>query len=410
MKKWTYEKILSAVLVVLVILFFYSNTIDNYTKAKVKVAKASEQTLSFDLKATGMIKEKRLKNLFADEERQVEKILVEEGDYVHSDDPLVEFARKDLEEDKVREGLELQKIEAQIKKLEKEKNTLLEEERLQTQLSDLQLAKKKEALTQAEALIKSGIEPADSKTAIQAEIDELVLQKALKALDYKKSLDDIAGAIKLLKVEQSLNQEQLTRIQEDMDTDNRVTADGDYIVRHIQVEEGEWVSKHQAFMELGDINTLTCSVGVKESEGKWFQEGDEVVLIFDDQTSITRLIHKVTYDAYEEMYDIAIGLEKEDQDYLDKKCTIKGTKESTYYEHIIASEAIGEDVQGTFIYRVNEVLTSINNDFILEKVYVDVLAQNGIYVAIEGDITNEDVVVLRSDRPISEGESVVIDE
>ncbi|MDY3368952.1 MAG: hypothetical protein SOX52_12800, partial [Zhenhengia yiwuensis] len=86
--------------------------------------------------------------------------------------------------------------------------------------------------------------------------------------------------------------------------------------------------------------------------------------------------------------------------------TLKVTKESDKYRYILPIEALKEDNGSQYILVAKQQTTTLGEQILAERVDVMVRDKNQSSVAVEGPLSVEDRVIIRSNKPILAGDRV----
>lgn len=94
----------------------------------------------------------------------------------------------------------------------------------------------------------------------------------------------------------------------------------------------------------------------------------------------------------------------------DEQVTVKAAQSNKDYDNVIASSAVNEDNTGSFVYVIVGSSSPLGDKYTVKRVTVTVEATNGTLSAISGDgLTNAQIVV-RSEKPLEDGDRVRLED
>ena len=96
--------------------------------------------------------------------------------------------------------------------------------------------------------------------------------------------------------------------------------------------------------------------------------------------------------------------------YPGESITVVADRANSDYDRIIASSAINEDNSGTFVYQIKEEKSPLGDKYTVKRVDVTVDATDGALSAISGNNLTNDMIVIRSEKPLKDGERVRLED
>ena len=91
-------------------------------------------------------------------------------------------------------------------------------------------------------------------------------------------------------------------------------------------------------------------------------------------------------------------------------CTIERQKLGERSYHCITLDAVHKDARdNTFVYLVKEKHSILGNELVCTMRYIDILAKDDAYAALntgDSSLTESDLVILHSDRELSQGSKI----
>ncbi len=83
---------------------------------------------------------------------------------------------------------------------------------------------------------------------------------------------------------------------------------------------------------------------------------------------------------------------------------------SQNYDCVVASASVMEDSGGKFVYIVRAKSTPLGNRYYAQRVNVRVLASDGLHTAVEGELSPSDFVISTSEKPLTNGMQIRMEE
>lgn len=417
-------------LIIIMVLTFFSKTIANIMLPSVKVCIPIKSDLSKKITCEGEILFKEITSILSPIPTKVLEMYVKEGDSIKKGQSIclldttdvkreIELKEIELEKSRLtREGL-AQKLVTIGKKINKEKNTLKEKE-LDSQEPDdqysLAIENKKRIVEVNEALYKEGLISENELIGAKIELADLEKERQSvvdtienKIEELEEDRDNVQREIALTALELKEIQLNLDQLIEGMVS--VIVASQSGIVMGNGVGEGtivqdEGVSKGQVLIKIGVIKEGFQIKVTTDQNIDFIKVGDDVDLKIGDKGGIKGVIENIV--GKKSVQDIYIGV-KESEIEVSELAKVTFKDEGLSYDNVIPSEALYKTDGGYYVYTVEIVDDALGNAYSVKKTNVYVEDYNDTLVAIEQGVNALDWVIIASQKSIKEGVRVKIE-
>lgn len=96
--------------------------------------------------------------------------------------------------------------------------------------------------------------------------------------------------------------------------------------------------------------------------------------------------------------------------YPGESITVIADRANSDYDHVISSSAINEDNSGTFVYVIESSSGPLGDKYTVRRVDVTVEATDGSMSAISSDKLGDNMIVIRSEEPLHDGDRVRLED
>ena len=363
---------------VMLLLTFLSNTINNFSLPVVEYESPGGGMLIEQISSSGVVTAKRTQSIAPDISRLVDEVRVKVGDRVSKGQILVILNRIDLEaqlaQDRIRYEqlkLSLTKIENQLKNEEKDLDTM-------------------------RAVYAVGGETRVNLEQAEAELANL-------QSDLGKAEDDIRL--------QELN---IAELRNDLGVGSTLIAPFDGIVTELNYDPGARTSPSLAVVTIAAFDggfVFTAAIDV-ESAG-YLVAGDPATVNLgglDGQKLQGRITEiRDTQGQVGVKKDILIDLPGEGlRGGESGDLTIE--KNIGNYEMLVSNSAIGDGDDGKFVYVLNEKRGPLGNEYYVWQVTLAIGESDNLKTAGLSGLQTGDKVIIGSDKQISDGSRVMVNQ
>ena len=177
-------------------------------------------------------------------------------------------------------------------------------------------------------------------------------------------------------------------------------------VTSVDAAPGEVISSDKPALTLGAKSAgLVLNVEVSKDEAEIIQVGDfATVEIGDDEISCA--IESVAVSLNDpNRYAVELRI-PQGHGAAGLRATMRYEKRTSNYDLIIPLRALRQDSNGSFVFLIERQEGSLGSNTYVRRVDVHVLEKDATRAALQGGVSQRDVLALRSDRDINDGDRV----
>jgi HlyD family secretion protein len=428
LKKKAIGKVILVFFIVMLLLTFFSNTINNFMLPKISVKNPTEGTLLKKITADGIIYAKDITDVYmdSDENCKVQEVKVEVGDRIKKGDELVlaeEVNGEATEKQKRIDALTYEKMELIYQDMLKDYNTGVNQMGLK---AELDISRK--SCEQAERKWKNTKELYDSGVETLENYKSTEMNYEIAQKKYESSEEGLVTAKKrelsnLKKYEIDLKMQQEKMKQNEASITIYAPIGG--VVKEVYVSNGAWINRTTKLITITNENSaFEFSVDIDIDSADLIKPGDkvsikvialgkeilrgEVVRIGESKKlkGVKKEVAAKLYDDnnYEEgkLYHKISGGER-GQIYIDKNTLM--------YPYLVPNTAVvpGISEEEGYIRLVRERNGFLGKESYIEVKEVKIVDSDNNETAIDGGITSEDEIVIKTDKPLKEKGRVLVE-
>lgn len=327
--------------------------------------------------------------------------------------------KEDLEE-------EIKKAELEIVRAKEDKEKILESgkesiERKRKKIKKLE--EEKEKIERDLEKIKNNLynyQPDLEETKEMIEEKEKALNDI--ELQIKNMKKNISNQEKAQDKNKKINQIELQRVQLDMEEKKKAIKDASDLLNYdgqvyspmngkvllISFDKESTITSQDKLML--SVKGFLLSASVLEEELKYFDEGDKLKIIIDEKNQLEVVIEEIKKPENNKQVFImnipeTFKAVKEGDEY-----EFTGEKQSVSYRQCISLGALKEDTKGSYVLIIQTKEGVLGKEEIAVRRNVTIIEQDYEKAAIESDLSNEDKVIVGSNKNISIGDRVRVEE
>lgn len=308
-------------------------------------------------------------------------------------------AEESLQKAKERiQKLENGEIDDELFKQEEEKvkvarNQVKEQERL---LEDT-IVSREDAIADLDRKIEDA-----KKDLVKAESEEENL-----ALNKEQDLQKESIEKELMQLDIEAKKREIARLQKATEEGGQLKAPSAGIIGEVKVKKGDTTTQGDLLVFVRDTSEYILEAHLSKEEAEYIQIGDQVQVTLEGEktpleNTVVENIVRVQGDT-DGKKKVSISVPKGEPGM---RATLKVTKESDKYRYILPIEALKEDNGSQYILVAKQQTTTLGEQILAERVDVMVRDKNQSSVAVEGPLSVEDRVIIRSNKPILAGDRV----
>lgn len=342
-----------------------------------------------------------------------------------------DYIKDHKEDDDEEENLEYTKND---EKIAKENISRAEEDlEITRKKNDIALKDAKNALKIAEENLKKAEEEIDYENDVKEEKDNIdTSEKDIKTADEnlednssklekaykKKDIDDANSAI-----DKSINnfniegarldlvdlKKQISKLEELIKNNGQVLSKFDGTISRMDLE----TSKYTTGQESVSINIDRCTfkAEIDKDEAKKVKEGDKVLISVSSKNEpIETTIESISLPDEKNMVSVTAALSKDLNLRIGEQADFTVSSVSKEYNKCISIDALRSDSKGKYVLVVREKDTSLGKDLSAQRVDIELIDNSYDTIAVNGEITEDDKVIIGSDRNIEDGGRVRVEE
>ncbi|HYE83738.1 MAG TPA: efflux RND transporter periplasmic adaptor subunit [Clostridia bacterium] len=404
-------KLLVIFVVMMVLLTFFSNTINNFTLPRVTLESPTRGALIKEISGKGTVEAKSVYEEYIDTNLKVLEVNVKAGDSVKKGQPILSLDFEDLKANLQDENAKYRQMQIALEKLKDKSNLQSYDNNIASAMENLE--KQKKNYQDIKTLYDSGFETAyklkDAETAMnsaQRSYDTAVQAKE----DFKKdSLRDIENA--------ELNLEIQARKLQSLDkkaANNGVyTAPADGVITELNFSEGAVANGTKPLFKLADASEgFQLTIPVDRDLADYVMSGDKVdidIISLGDKTVAGKLV-RIKENLQDGDYkDLLIDIEDEELQG-GESAQIIISKKTRQYPALVPNSAVYADSDGYYVYVVKKKDSPLGTESYVQRVDVIAGDSDSTMTAVLKGITPMEKVVSGSTKSLSGGDRVVVEQ
>ncbi|MEN6314141.1 MAG: HlyD family efflux transporter periplasmic adaptor subunit [Clostridiaceae bacterium] len=391
------KKITYLFIAIMLLLTFFSSTINNLGLIRVVAADVRAGRLEYSISGLTVATPAEIKEIFPECALNVESLEVKDGDSVVKGQILAVFDVKDLEKAlKVKER-ELESARAKIRA-----ETLNYDFTIKN--AEKKAASSKNELAVSLELYVAGVESSanieklrnESETD-ERELDKLMAEKAAAMSEMQRGADEL--------------EQDIASLKSDIVGFRVLLSPADGYIWEMNAKRGAMADTS------GPIFKIACNGGrfnavftVDKPEAKNLRAGDKMKITVPsmDDKKIDAQISSIKPAGTSSGTELEISASFEGAGLKGgEMIEIEITRESEFSDTIIPNSAVRKDVNGRdFVYVVKERESSLGKEYYLQKAFIYIKASDMKETAVASGLFPFECVVAESDRPVTAGDRV----
>ncbi len=230
--------------------------------------------------------------------------------------------------------------------------------------------------------------------------------------DYITKSDDLEKAKKDLETAEKALADMLALVEltEENGYIRTVTAPVSGNVLTVNATVGSMVTTSGAVVTLSDTTQgLALTVTVDEDTAEELAVGDKATITVSSTRYDAQILNIAASASRSGYFDLTFLLPG-DAGAAGAGASMSITKRTQNYDLIIPLSSLYSDSDGDYVFVVEQSQSSLGARMTVRRVDVYVLDKDGSRAALQGGVTQRDSIVVRSDRAISDGDRVRLEE
>jgi HlyD family secretion protein len=405
-------------MVLMLLLTFFSGTLNNIALANVSVVSPSSAALQKVITADGKFSAKKIVDVNVEVAGKVSEVLVKEGDIVRAGDVLVKMDMSELQDQITTEKNSLTRM---LNNREKSQLTVTPDytqmtiEKTNAWNNYVKARDAYDALTKDPAATQEQLDAAKQQKTDA--YNDYKVKKAQLEQQKKQDANQKKGAeLDLINTDLEIDAQKaiIAELEEQIENNAEIKAKVDGRIETINVEEGSQATTNQPLMTMLDTaKGLEFSVDLSNDNAGLMAVGGVLdIHLAGSSDSVSAVIREKVNSTANPGQMMTILLDADLQDVLEhgvqpnQQGDIRYTSNTQSYGLTLPNSAIREDSSGYFVLVVKQQKTPLGNSLALSRVDVSVLDSDSYRTAVSGALSMRDQVVSNSDKSVADGDTV----
>jgi multidrug efflux pump subunit AcrA (membrane-fusion protein) len=418
-------KISMVFLIVIAMLTFFSNTINNFLLPQVNIVYIDKGSLNRSIEKEGKIEMLNKQDIYASGEWKVKEIYVKKDQkvkkgmaiaLVDEDEALIELKNKQLE---------IVKLENQLKKRTNEfKEGTGKSLRASVELAARKLEDVKMSFESLKERYNAGVglETAESFNKAKKEYEDAQndYDEKLRSLNIAEQENEID--VSEIKAELDIKKNEFSKYKSGIPQNGKIISNHDGIVLAVNVDKGQRTVADKVLFTIGQEDSkfrVTWTMEMNESE--LFDTGDKVNISLkvqapkkgdEEEQSVKDVIlsKKISGKEYieeEKRYKYWADIEITEGKIVEgQDIEVTAVKQSKIYSMVLPRNCITQKNDKYSVFVLKERIGSFGKEKYVEEVEVEILDKDDSFCAISAAIGKEPEIVENSTKPLQDGMQV----
>lgn len=391
------KKVTYLFIAIMLLLTFFSSTINNLGLIRVVAAEVRAGKLEYRISGLAVATPADIREIFPEYALNVKSLEVKDGDTVKKGQLLAVFDVKELEEALKVKARELESARAKIRAETLNYDFAIKNAEKEAASSRNELDVSLE-LYIAGAETQANIEKRkDESEKDERELDKLLEEKAAALSEMRRGADELERDIASLK--------------SDIAGFRVLLSPVDGYIWEINAQRGAMTDTSRPIFKIaGNGGGFSAEFTVDAAEGKNLKAGDKMKITVPsmDDKKIDAQISSIKPAGAGSGAELEISASFDGAGLKGgEMIEIEITRESEFSDTIIPNSAVRKDFSGRdFVYVVKERESSLGKEYYLQKAFIYIKASDMKETAVASGLSPFESVVAESDRPVTAGDRV----
>lgn len=417
-KKRVTGRVLITFVIVMLLLTFLSNTLNNFLSPRVITEKPESGQLVKETYGTGKVRAKHIMDIYAQSQMKVLKVMVNVGDRVKKGQQLMVLDTSEIEQQLYTEKIILQQKRLNLHKLEAnipyEKADSYESA---VETAEINVKNARQKYEDSRALFSMGAESKAAVNETKTAYDKAELELKKAQSDYQSAVNDQKGKRESAEADKQntlleiqLQEKKIEKLEKQMNMSS-LAAQVEGTVIELNFLAGAVADSSKPLYRLADVSKgFEFVTTIDKEEAKELSNGDtaEVSLEsrrgFSAEGRIGRII-----DNQQELgskKDVIVDIPS-DNLVGGESGSITIRRQTKPYDILVSNSSLGQDASGYFVFILKQKKGPLGEEFVIQKASVLTGQSDNAKTGITGGLNSSDRVVISSDKPLSEGMRVI---
>jgi multidrug efflux pump subunit AcrA (membrane-fusion protein) len=411
-KKRIIGKAMIVFLVIMLLLTFFSNTLNNFLSPRVSFENPDSGQLVKEITGMGKVRAKAIIERYTETEMKVLDVKVRAGEAVEKGQLILELDTSGILEQILYEKTVLQQKKLNLEKLEDESS--VEGQRYydnDIESARLNMDRSSSKYEKAKLLYDAGAESEVNVKSAEADYQN-------SQMDYQKALDNKEAAAKSNKrdmqnaqYELDMQERKLEKYMKQIDL-SQIVAPADGIIMELNFPKGTMANNSKPLFKLVDTSQgfeFCTTIGNEAASLLSIGDAADIYLDCMEGYTLQGTINDIVENQEERgvKKDVIMDLPPENL-IGGENGSVEIKKNTRSYNVLVSNSAVGQDISGYFVYVIREKKGPLGNEFYVQKVKVSPGESDNSMTVIVSGVSSYDRVITGSDKQISDGMRVII--
>ena len=229
--------------------------------------------------------------------------------------------------------------------------------------------------------------------------------------DYNKSIENSINNLDMEEARLNLVnlKKQISKLEDIKKNNGKVLSKYDGTISRMELEKGKYTSGQESVSV--NVDNYIFKAEIEKEEAKKIKEGDSVIINVSSQKEpIETTIESIALPNEKNMVSVTAIFKEKLTLRVGEQADFTITSSSREYNQCISIDALRSDSKGKYVLVVKEKDTTLGKDLSAERVDIELIDNSYNTIAFSGQITNNDEVIVDSNRNVEEGGRVRVEE
>lgn len=397
---------------VMLLLTFFSNTINNFSLPKVICEKPSRGSLIKDITGTGTVRARKVHEKYVQSNMRVNELKVRAGDTVKEGQVLMlldttEIA-KQLED-------ELDRKEQKMINLEKlvdagaADSFISYDKNIDTAKTNMDKAK--EEYENIKRLYEESSETVENLNTAKVNYDNAVRDYNLALKNKENAIKDNERNLKSTRLDIDMQERKVEQLKEQLSL-STITAPADGVITELNFDEGTMANSSKPLYKIADASKgFEFIATVDIDSANYLALGDQVSVTINslEGTPIQGRLDRITDNQQQRGVKKDLVIEIPPNNLIGGESGNASIRKNFgSYEALVSNSAVAQDNSGYFVYVLKERKGPLGNEYYAQKASITIGDSDDLKTAVISGIGNFEKVISITDKALSDGTRVLL--
>lgn len=413
-KKKLVKRLIAVFAGVMVLLTFFSNTINNFTAPRVTCERPQSGQLVEEVSGSGEIRAKKILELSIPSKMKVLSADVKAGETVKKGQTILTLDTSEIE-GQIRDETDIYRLkELSVEKYREElSEQSLAEYDLTVDAAFRKLENAEKKLETARQLLEVGAESEAGVKSAETELEDAGNAYEAAKIRRDKSVAGSRQGLKNAETELEIQARRLEKLKDGLKY-GKIVAPADGTILELNFPEGTEADGSKPLYRLADAAEgfqFYAAVGKEAASVLAVGDMAEVEIAALGSGTVETEIAEIKEDQEQRGLGKILVMDIAAEDLLGgEKGVFEIKKPTKDYPALVSNSAVGQDTSGYFVYVVNERSGPLGNEYYARRVKISTGGSDYAKTAVLSGIGVFDMIITNSDKPLSDGMRVMINQ